>query len=149
MAVKLERRIGIQAPDEIVWELLSDIPRWSTWNPLYPRAEGEIRIGHRWDLDLALPGQAVRTINPVILDWAPFDHIHWRLDMMRGWVRTVRFLEIEKMGDENVIFSNGEIFDGWMGPSAARRLRRPILDGFEALNAALKAKAEAIWAERK
>ena len=149
MAVKLERLIGIQAPDELVWELLSDIPRWSTWNPLYPRAEGEIRIGHRWDLDLALPGQALRTINPVILDWAPFDHIHWRLDMMRGWVRTVRFLEIEKMGDENVIFSNGEIFDGWMGPSAARRLRRPILDGFEALNAALKAKAEAIWAERK
>jgi hypothetical protein len=53
------------------------------------------------------------------------------------------------MGDENVIFSNGEIFDGWMGPSAARRLRRPILNGFEALNEALKAKAEAIWAERK
>ncbi|MDO9474223.1 MAG: SRPBCC domain-containing protein [Caulobacter sp.] len=149
MAVKLERRIGIQAPDEIVWELLSDVPGWATWNPLYPRAEGEIRIGHRWDLDLALPGQTLRTIKPVILDWAPYDHIHWRLDMMRGWMRTVRFLEIEKMGEENVIFSNGEIFDGWLGPSAARRLRRPILDGFEALNEALKARAEAIWAERK
>jgi hypothetical protein len=36
-----------------------------------------------------------------------------------------------------------------MGPSAARRLRRPILDGFEALNEALKARAEALWVERK
>ena len=149
MAVKLERRIGIQAPDEIVWEILSDIPGWADWNPIYPQAQGEIRIGNRWTVELALPGEKPRTINPVILDWAPYDHIHWRLDALRGWVRTVRFLEIEKMGEENVIFSNGEIFDGWMGPSAARRLRRPILDGFEALNEALKAKAEAIWAERK
>ncbi len=149
MPVKLERRIGIQAPDEIVWELLSDVPGWATWNPLYPRAEGVIRIGNRWSLDLALPDQPLRTINPVILDWAPYDHIHWRLDMMRGWARTVRFLEIEKMGEENVIFNNGEIFEGLLGPSVARRLRRPILDGFEALNVALKAKAEAIWAERK
>ena len=59
MSVKLERRIGINAPDEIVWELLSDVPGWATWNPLYPRAVGEIRI-HPFKLqaevrDLALP----------------------------------------------------------------------------------------------
>ncbi len=149
MAVKLERRIGIQAPDEIVWEILSDIPGWADWCPIYPRAEGEIRIGDRWAVELALPGEPVHTINPVILDWAPFDHIHWRLDLMRGWARTVRFLEIEKMGDENVIFSNGEIFDGLLGPSIARRLRRPVLEGFEAMNEVLKQRSEALWQARK
>ena len=149
MGVKLERRIGIQAPDEVVWEILSDIEGWGAWNPLYPRAKGEIRIGHRWDLDLALPGHPLRQINPVILDWAPYDHIHWRLDMMRGWVRTVRFLEIEKMGEENVIFSNGEIFDGMLGGSVARRMRRPIIDAFESMNEVLKTRSEALWAERK
>jgi hypothetical protein len=149
MAVKLERRIGIQAPDEIVWEILSDIPGWADWNPLYPQAQGEIRIGNRWTLELALPGEKPRTINPVILDWAPYDHIHWRLDALRGWVRTVRFLEIEKMGEENVIFNNGEIFDGMLGNSVAKRLRRPIIDGFEAMNEVLKQRSEALWAARK
>lgn len=149
MAIKLEHRIGIQAPDEIVWEIIADLPGWSDWNPLYPRAEGEIRIGDRWTLDLALPGRPVQTINPVILDWAPYDHIHWRLTMLRGWATTVRFLEIEKMGEENVIFSNGEIFDGWLGPTVARRMRRPVLDGFEALNEVLKQRSEALWAARK
>lgn len=149
MAVKLERRIGIQAPDEIVWEILSDIPGWADWNPIYPKAQGVIRIGDRWTLELALPGERPRTIHPVILDWAPYDHIHWRLDMLRGWARTVRFLEIEKMGEENVIFSNGEIFDGLLGPSIARRMRKPVLEGFEALNEALKTRAEALWNERK
>jgi hypothetical protein len=149
MAVKLERRIGIQAPDEIVWEILSDIPGWADWNPIYPQAQGEIRIGNRWTVELALPGEKPRTINPVILDWAPYDHIHGRLDALRGWVRTVRFLEIEKMGDENVIFNNGEIFDGLLGASVAKRLRRPIIDGFEAMNTVLKQRSEALWAARK
>ena len=149
MAIKLERRIGIHAPDEIVWEILSDIPGWADWNPLYPQAQGEIRIGNRWTLELALPGEKSRTINPVILDWAPYDHIHWRLDALRGWVRTVRFLEIEKMGEENVIFNNGEIFDGMLGSFVAKRLRRPIIDGFEAMNEVLKQRSEALWAVRK
>lgn len=149
MAIKLERRIGIQAPDEVIWEILSDIPGWADWNPLYPRASGVIRIGDRWDLDLQLPGRKRQTIHPVILDWAPFDHIHWKLSMLGGLVRTVRFHELEKMGEENVIFSNGEIFDGLLGPSAARRLRNPILHGFQLLNEALKERAEAVWAERK
>ena len=149
MATKLERRIGIQAPDEIVWEILSDIPGWASWAPMYPKAEGEIRIGNRWTVDILLPGEKVRTIHPVILDWAPYDHIHWRLDALRGWVRTVRYLEIEKMGAENCIFSNGEIFDGLLGRPVGRRLRRPIIDGFEAMNAVLKQRSEALWQARK
>jgi hypothetical protein len=149
MAVKLERRIGIQAPDEVVWEILSDISGWGDWTGIYPAAQGEIRIGNRWILELALPGESSRTINPVILDWAPYDHIHWRHDMLRGWARTVRYLEIEKMGEENVIFSNGEIFDGLLGPTIARRMRRKLLDGFEAMNDVLKARSEALWADRK
>ncbi len=149
MATKLERRIGINAPDDVIWDILSDIPGWEAWSPIYPKAQGAIRIGDRWTLDLALPGQAVRTINPVILDWAPYDHIHWRTQEMRGWVTTVRFLELEKMGEENVIFSNGEIYDGWLGGYYVGRMRNPILQGFEALNMALKEKAEAVWNERR
>jgi hypothetical protein len=149
MAVKLERRIGIQAPDEVVWEILADVERWPEWNPMYATARGEIRIGDRWSLERTLRGQPVTVINPVILDWAPYDHIHWRHDMMRGWARSIRFFEIEKMGEESIIYSTGEIFDGWLGGSAARRLRNPILEAFEAGNEALKARAEAIWNERR
>jgi len=149
MAIKLERRIGIQAPDEIVWEILSDIPGWGSWSRMYARAQGEIRIGDRWTVDLLLPGETVRTIRPVILDWAPYDHIHWRLDTLRGWVKTVRYLEIEKMGEENVFFSNGEIYDGLLGDSTARRQRRQLLEAYEAMNVALKARSEALWRTRQ
>lgn len=148
MAVKLERRIGIAAPDEVVWEVLSDIEAWPTWNAMYPRARGELRIGAPWELDLALRGQPPRTITPTVLDWVPYDHIHLRMTMMRGWATSIRYLEIEKMGPTNVIFSNGELFDGWFGPSMARKQRNPLLEAFDNLNQAIKEKSETIWNER-
>ena len=42
MPVKLEHRIGVQAPAEVIWESLFDVPGWEGWNPLYPRAAGVI-----------------------------------------------------------------------------------------------------------
>ncbi len=142
MDVRIEHRIGVQAPAEAIWAVISDIAAWKDWNPLYPRAEGSLRIGATLDLDLALPGQPTRAINPVILDWVPNDQIHWRLSMLGGLVRTIRYIEIEILTETGCIFSNGEVFSGYLGPTVAKRMRPAIRQGFAAMGEAVKARAE-------
>lgn len=142
---KIEHRIGVQAPAQVIWDILADLPGWAHWNPLYPKAQGELRIGQALDLTLALPGQAPRQIQPVILDWVPLDQIHWRLSMLRGMVRSTRYIEIEVLGDTSCIVSNGEIFEGLLGPSVMRSMRRSIRQGFTEMGEALGARAEAAW----
>lgn len=149
MAVKLEHRIGIQAPAEVIWESLIDIEGWATWNPLYPKARGTVRIGNTLDLELALPGLKLQPIQPRILDWAPEDHIHWTTSSMRGWVKTVRYLEIEALSETGCIFNNGEFYDGFMGPRFAQKNRRAIRAGFALLSEALQQRAEAAWRARQ
>ncbi|MGE5564654.1 MAG: SRPBCC family protein [Parcubacteria group bacterium] len=149
MGVKLEHRIGIQAPADVIWESLVDIAGWENWNPLYPRAEGTIRIGNVLNLTVNIPDQKPREIHPRILDWAPADHIHWTLSMMGGLVKTIRYLEIEVLSETGCIFSNGEIFDGLLGPSIARRYRRQLRAAFASMGEALQARAEAAWRERQ
>jgi hypothetical protein len=144
--VKIEHRIGVRAPAEAIWAVISDIAGWKAWNPLYPRAEGALRIGAQLDLDLALPGQPVRAIKPIILDWVPNDQIHWRLSMLGGLVRTTRYLEIEILSETGCIFSNGEVFSGYLGPTVARRMRAAIRQGFVAMGEAVKARAEGVVA---
>ena len=145
MPFKIENRLGVQAPAEIIWECLSNLSTWHEWNPLYPSAVGNIRIGEILTLELALPGQPVQTIQPRILDWAPMDHIHWQLKMMRGLITTVRYLEIEIMGDTNCVVSNGEVFSGPLS-FLARSQRSAIREGFNAMGEAVKARAEVRWA---
>ena len=142
---KIEHRIGVQAPAEVIWEIMADFDSWSEWNPLYPKAEGVLRIGEILNLTLALPGEAPQIIQPEIVDWVPNDQIHWKLSMLRGLVRSVRFIEIEILGPTNCIISNGEIFQGLLGPSVAQSKRRAIRQGFTQMGEALAARAEATW----
>lgn len=145
MAVKIEHRLGLPVPAEAIWAVISDFKHWSEWNPLYPRAEGVLRIGAQLSMDLALPGQAVRAIKPVILDWVPNEQIHWRLSLASGLVKTTRFLEIEILAERNCIFANGEVFDGPLGPLAARRMGASIRAGFKTMGEAVKERVMATW----
>lgn len=146
--VRVEDRIGVQAPVEVVWEIIQDLDRWSEWNPTYVQAEGTVRIGQTLTLTLALPGQPQQVIRPKVLDWAPNEQLHWRLSMMGGMIRTLRYIEITQLSEVGCIVDNGEIFGGFMGPSLGKRVGRAVRSGFRAMNEALKSRAEAEWARR-
>ena len=143
--VRVEHRIGVQAPADVIWDILYDVDRWSEWNPLYVEAAGQIRIGGQLDLTMTLGDDKPTHIHPVVFEWVPNDQIHWRLKMMGGLVSTTRFLEIEVLDAAACIFSNGEIFGGLLGPPVAKRMGRKIYRGFQAMDEALKERAEAMW----
>jgi hypothetical protein len=60
-------------------------------------------------------------------------------------LRATRYIEIEKLGESNCIFSNGEIFEGPLFYLFGRRRRRSIKAGFTAMGEAVRAKAEAAF----
>ncbi|HEY5288536.1 MAG TPA: SRPBCC domain-containing protein [Caulobacteraceae bacterium] len=142
MRTKIEHRIGVRTPAEAVWRVLADIEAWPKWNPLYPKAAGVIRIGAQLDLEVVLPGQAARAIQPTIVDWIPNEQLLWRLRLAGGLVKTTRYFEIEELTPASCIFSNGEMFDGLLGPTIAKRLRRSLREGFRAMGEAVKTRAE-------
>jgi hypothetical protein len=146
--LRVEDRIGVQAPAELIWDIVRDLDRWSEWNPTYPQASGEVRIGELVTVTLALPGQPPQELRPRIMDWVPNEQLHWELKMMGGLIKTLRYIEIEAVGPANSVVDNGEIFGGLMGPSLGKRMGRTVQRGFKAMNEALKARAEAQWAAR-
>ncbi|MGA0602527.1 SRPBCC family protein [Caulobacter sp. KR2-114] len=147
--VKIEHRLGIAAPAHEIWKLVGDLPGWKHWNPLYTSAEGTLGFGAPLTLTLALPGRKPQVIRPIVESWTPDELIHWRLSMLGGMVRSVRYIEIEKLTDTGCIFSNGEIFDGLLGPTVARSMRGTIRSGFAAMGEAVKARVEAAWQGRE
>jgi hypothetical protein len=147
--VRIEDRIGVQAPPEVIWEIVHDLSRWAEWNPTYTAAAGHIRIGETLSLTLALPGQPPQEIRPKVLEWVPNEQLHWQLSMMGGLIKTLRYIEIESLGPANCVVDNGELFGGFMGPSLGKRVGRTVQRGFRAMNEALKARAEAAWAAKR
>ncbi|MDB5440600.1 MAG: hypothetical protein JWM33_3027 [Caulobacteraceae bacterium] len=145
MPLKFEHRVGVSAPGEVVWEILADLDHWKDWNPLYPEAHGRIGHGETLILTQKLPGHPPEVIRPRITDWTPEDLLHWRLDLARGWVRSIRYMEIEKLADDACIFSNGEMFMGLLAGFMVRKLRRELRAAYAMMGEALKVQAEARW----
>jgi hypothetical protein len=148
LPLKVENRIGVQAPAEVVWDLLQDIDHWADWNPLYPKAAGTLKIGAPLELTLALPGEAHRDLTAKVIDWVPYEQILWTDVMWRGWATSVRYFEIEEITKTSCFFSNGELFSGLISKRYGNRYRRAMKRGFAAVSEAIKEGAETIWRER-
>ena len=145
LPLKIEARIGVQTPADVIWAMVSDINGWPAWNPLYPKAAGEVQFGAKLTLEVALPGEPPRPIHATVLDWTPDEQIIWNTRMMGGLLRTTRYIEIESLGPNNCIFSNGELFEGPMMRLISRKQRRAIKAGFTAFCETVRQRAEATW----
>ena len=145
----VEHRIGVQAPAEIVWEVVSDFATWHEWNPLYRKAEGQMKIGTALTLEQHLPGEPAKIIAPIVQDWVPYEQLHWRSTRMGGFVTAIRYLEIENMGEANATFSNGELFMGLLLRFVSREERRTLKAAFTRMGEAVRDRAEALWSMRR
>ena len=50
---RIERRIGVRATPDQIWDLIADLPGWDRWNPVETGLEGTIAFG----ADIALTEQ--------------------------------------------------------------------------------------------
>ena len=145
----VEHRIGVQAPAELVWEIVSDFSTWGDWNPIHPQAEGQLKIGTPLTVHHALPGEPVRVLQPVVQDWVPYEQLHWRSSRLGGFVTAIRYIEIENMGPGSSTFSNGELFMGLLVRWVSRDERRRLKAAYAQMGEALRDHAEALWSARK
>ena len=149
LPIKIEHRIGVQTPAAPIWEMISDIDGWGAWNPIYPKAEGKLGFGTRLTLEVALPGEARRTIRPVVREWTPNEQIIWDLRLFGGLIRATRYIEIETLPNGNCIFSNGEFLEGPLVRFIGKRQRKAIKAGFTAMGEAVRDRAEALWKSQR
>jgi hypothetical protein len=139
--VEIRTEIDIDAPPDRVWSLLTDTERFPSWNPLMVRASGKLARGERPHITVRA-GRTMEVRPEVLVADAPRE-LRWRGELVTGWLFAgEHYFRIEPRG-EGVRFVHGELFSGLLVPLLARTLRRDAPPAFEAMNRALKARAEA------
>jgi hypothetical protein len=140
---ELRREIEIDAPPSTVWSTLTDTASYSEWNPFMPRLSGELRQGARLEVRIAPPGGRPMTFKPTVLKVKPDRELRWiGRFVIPGLFDGEHSLRLETLDNNRTRFIQSERFTGILVAIFKRTLDKTEI-GFEAMNAALKAKAEA------
>ena len=142
MSFRTEARVGVKADSQRIWDIVADLPFWSSWNPVWTEAEGTIAFGGALRWTETIEGLPHRRAQVAIADWVPGSRLKWA--EKRGWLFDVTgFIDIEELQPGSCIVTVGEIYDGWRGEGHQEEHRGKLKSAYHAIAEALRDRAEA------
>lgn len=140
---RLKTAINIDAPPEVVWDILTDIKTYPEWNPMIRRAEGKIRVGARLKVRFQPEGSRGHTFRPRLTVVEPGHELRWL-----GWPRFPKLFDLdhywllEARGDGKTHLEHGSVMFGLIGSLLPQRIVDSSREPFEQMNRAMKQRAE-------
>jgi len=139
----LRTEIDIAADADRVWDVLTDFPAFPRWNPFIRQIDGVLAPHARLTVRIQPPGGRAMTFRPTVLHVEPGRYFAWRgRTLVPGLFDGEHFFELVPAGSLGVRCVHGEVFRGLFVPLLAKTLRTTTRQGFELMNAALKARVE-------
>ncbi len=141
---RIEKRIGVRATPDRIWDVISDLPYWDRWNPVETEVAGVIAFGGELALTETVDTLPPRRTTARIVEWQPRAQLVW--SEKRGlWFRSLRYFEIQHLDEvaDACIVANGFIFSGLRGEMFFDKHRIRLRHSVDAVAEALKEATEA------
>ncbi len=143
--MEIRTEIQIDASAERVWAILIDFDAYPAWNPFIRRISGEPRRGRTLHVRLEPPGTRAVTLRATVLNAQPQRELRWLARLLvPGIFDGEHVLEIEPLDGGSIRFVQRERVIGLAVPLLQRFFEPSARAGFEAMNEALKSRAESM-----
>ena len=144
---ELATSVDVDAPPERVWTVLTDFDSYPEWNPTM-RIRGRPNLGAHLDVELRLPDARPQAFRPTVTRVDRPHELRWLGHLfVPGLYDGEHRFRVEDLGDGRSRFHHGEAFSGVLVGPVNRLLGSRVRRGFEAMNEALKARAETLERE--
>lgn len=151
-AVTVSDKVEIAAPARIVWQILTDLPRYHEWNPFCIHAESTLEMGAAVNMRLinyAAPGSIVPNCE-YICAFEPEHMLSWEARHVDWWPYPARRDQvIEKTGPDSCTYISTDAFLGNNGIHVYNFAGPWVKRAFDHSCRQLKLRAEAFFAAEK
>jgi len=142
MRHELKTDIEIDASPETVWAVLTDLDSYADWNPFIISASGQVEVGEQLINRMQPPGGRAMTIKPTVTEVETASVFEWLGVLGFSGVFDGRHrFELHRTATGTRVVHN-EYFNGALVRLLRKSLDTQTKSGFDAMNAALKARAE-------
>jgi len=140
---KLKTDIIINASSEQVWSVLSDHESYHEWNPFIKQISGPTQPGEHFTVYLQSGSKKPMKFKPVVITNSKEKEFRWRgILFINGIFDGEHYFILEPVDSTQTRFIQGENFTGILSGLMMRMIGEDTLEGFHAMNKALKQRAE-------
>lgn len=144
MAIAIDHDLGIDAPAERTWQVLTDFEAYGEWNPFVRRVRCDLRPGAAIDMQVLVGSRPMRQ-REFVNDVVPGRAFSYSMrPAPGGLLRSRRDQEVVDLGDGRSRYRSRFRIEGPASPVVAALLGRSLRRGFDAHATALKERAEAL-----
>ena len=141
--LEIRTDIEIATEPEHLWTILTGFAAYPQWNPFISSIQGEAKPGERLSVTVQPVGSNSMTFRPTVLAASPHQELRWLGHaLLPGLFDGEHYFQIVPIAPGRVRFIHGEKFSGILVALARAKLQGGTKAGFEAMNKALKSRAE-------
>ena len=138
----------INAPAELVWDILIDFDNYHHWNSFCPHIKGKPELGAALHMQVDL-GKGLQTQVEYVTAIEPCHRIVWSMENKPGDpIHADRTQKITAIDDSSCRYSSFDEFSGEAAAAVVEQLGMEVEAGFNRCASGLKARAETLYAQR-
>jgi hypothetical protein len=145
----IDESLDIDAPSELVWEVITDLPRYGEWNPFVIGCKSSLVEGDPIDMRVQIFRQFAQPQREYIKSHVPGEKLCYGLPPQPlSSLTSMRCHEVEPLGEGRCRYRSHFELSGWLAPVVKTLGGGPLGRGFAGMTAAIKQRAEDLQTER-
>ena len=149
MAFAIDHEFEVKAPADVVWEVLTDLPRYGEWNPFVVACDSTLKPGDPIRMQVNITGKP-QSVEEVMAGHRAGTYLAYHMKPYPlGALASLRFHEIERRGGESCRYRSHFELRGWLVPVVKGALGRQLQRGFTGMSEGVVVRAEALWKQRQ
>ncbi|WP_327139493.1 SRPBCC domain-containing protein [Nocardia sp. NBC_01327] len=148
MAFVIDNSVEIDAPAELVWQVLTDVDKYGEWNPFVPSCQTTLEPGTPIDMQVRLGGKNPRKQREFIYSHTPGKEFSYRMKPVPGLLRSQRQHILTPLDDGRTLYESHFYIAGPLNPLVGGLFGGAMRQGFGGMTDGLKKRAESLNAVR-
>ncbi|MEC3956473.1 SRPBCC domain-containing protein [Nocardia sp. CDC153] len=145
MAFVIDKTVEIDAPAELVWQVLTDVDKYGEWNPFCLECKTTLEPGSPIDMKVRLVGPKPKKQREFIRTHTPGKEFSYNMKPLPlGLLSSERSHTVTTLEDGRTRYFSHFQLNGALAPAVSGLLGRALTTGFIDMTDAVKARAEAL-----
>ena len=143
--MKIEFIREIEAPKDVVWNVITDFSAYSEWNPFVTACAAELTVGAPIVMTVRL-GDRVRDQMEFVSEVVAGERFEYRMKPVGPLLFSYRQHDIATISETRTLYRSTFALKGWISPIVGLALGGALRDGFQGMTESLVSRAEILVA---